>query len=132
MSEHYIEISAIEWEDGELLDYEYDALCSGVDEDCRAWESCVPCSRLAGPFKDTITEYVDHRREGHLHGRRHRLIDGLLMVPLTGCVLHLLDGDAQDTAHTLALRYGIGRYPIDLDCDEGSVYTHPHTPTPDP
>lgn len=87
-------------------------ICHGVTDDCRTWWACLDHDHP----KPEEFEWDDIEA----HGVLHRWIDGCWMTPSEQCIGHTLDDDADELVYELPN----GRYPVDLDCDEGFVSVH--------
>lgn len=118
MADHHLVVTRVEVDDEDgtcVVDYDYEVECPGVEDSCRAWIECRTCSPGSRLEEDEIR-----------HGVRHReFYGGWIGAETEQCLAHALDSNACDLAQYLAERSpqtAVGKYPIELDCDDGFVY----------
>jgi hypothetical protein len=74
--------SAEQIEDSGLTGYDFEVICHGVDDACRAWWECGPgCPARSG----NTDELYDNDMQ--LHGAEHRYIQDAWMVATDDCLL---------------------------------------------
>lgn len=91
--------------------------CAGVTDSCRTWWECETCENHTDLIED-VYEFGDDRPM--LHGVEHQVVDGMWCRWSDQCVTDTMDSDADEVA-VYALDSAPGRYPVDIEAEEGYV-----------